>query len=118
MSNTRKILQCRGGGGSVDLVEILDYFRVPVIDKLRIENCYFFRQNMFYFFCENYCEQFHITKPANFFDGDMVQLKEMVKLIMDNKRKFFDSPNNNVLMTINTYEDSLLMDNFVRAEKI
>ena len=32
----------------------------------------------------------------------------MVMLLMDNKSKIFSNPNNNVLMTINTYEDSLL----------
>jgi hypothetical protein len=42
----------------------------------------------------------------------------MVLLIMDNKNKFFNSPNNNVLMTINTYEDSLIKENFERIEKI
>lgn len=42
----------------------------------------------------------------------------MTKLIMDNKKKFFSNPNNNVLMTLNTYEDSLLRDNFERVDKI
>jgi hypothetical protein len=42
----------------------------------------------------------------------------MVELVRDNKSKFFVNPNNNVLMTINTYEDALLTDNFLRVEKI
>ncbi len=42
----------------------------------------------------------------------------MVMLLMEDKEKFFSSPNNNVLMTINTYEDYLLKDNFERVEKI
>lgn len=73
---------------------------------------------MFFFFCENYCEQFHVTKPSQFFDGDLRQIKEMVLLLMENKSKFFANPNNNVLMTINTYEDSLLTDNYKRVESI
>lgn len=59
-----------------------------------------------------------MTKPSLVFDGDIYQLKKFVDYIKDNKYKYFASPVNNVLMTINTYEDTLINYGFKRSTKI
>ena len=42
------------------------------------------------------------------FDGDLYELKKFVDLIKANKDKVFNSPNNNILMYMLTFEDDVL----------
>ena len=34
-----------------------------------INNCMYFKDKYFFFFCEKYCEEFNITKESPIFDG-------------------------------------------------
>ena len=53
-----------------------------------------------------------MSKADGLFDGELVQLKKFVDLIMKTKHEVFDYPNNNVLMWTVTYEEDLLKKNY------
>lgn len=115
MNNVYDLLTCKGSG--VPTIFFNKFFINP-IERQQISNCYFFKNEAFIFFCENYCEMFHLTKPSTFFDGDIEQLKFFVNYLRENWYKFFANPNNNVLSTINTYEDYLIVQGYTRTDKI
>lgn len=60
-------------------------FEVSFWTNQRVKNCYFFKDKFFFFFCENYCEEFHLTKSEGIFDGELEQIKKFVDQIMENK---------------------------------
>lgn len=39
-----------------------------------IKNCYFYKHNFFFYFCEEYCEQFNLTKVNFVFDGNVKEI--------------------------------------------
>jgi hypothetical protein len=87
-------------------------YDIPYWTKQQVKNCYFFKNNYFFFFCERYCEKFHLVKANSIFDGDLTELKKFVDLIMTNKNQVFNSPDSNILMTWVTYEEDILKYNY------
>ncbi len=48
------------------------------IDQINnIRNCFLFKNKFFFFFCSKYCEEFHITKYSQIFDGNIKSLKNI-----------------------------------------
>ncbi len=47
-------------------------YEISVEKKTQIKNCYYFKNKYFFFFCEKYCENFHLTKASPLFDGDII----------------------------------------------
>lgn len=77
-----------------------------------MKNCYYYKEKYFFFFCERYCQKFHLVKPDNIFDGDLGELQKFVEYVMENKNKVFESPDNNILLNGITYEEDILETNF------
>ena len=103
--NLAQMVTCKTGVQKIE-------FEIPFWTTQQVKNCYYFKDKYFFFFCERYCEKFHLVKPDEIFDGEIKQLKKFVDLIMENKNDVFDYPNNNVLMFRVTYEEDLLKNNF------
>ena len=80
-----------------------------------MKNCFFFKNKYFFFFCERYCEKFHLTKASQILDGDLKQLKKFVDFIMKNRHKVFYYPNNNILLDWVGYYESFLKENYDEA---
>ncbi len=79
----------------------------------QVKNCYYFKDKYFFFFCERYCDKFHIAKPNGILDGDLNELKKFYDIIKENRHQVFNRPSNNLLMNFGlTYEESLLEENF------
>ena len=104
--NLATLINCR-----VNKTEQIVY-EIPYWTKEQVKNCYYFKNKYFFFFCERYCEKFHLVKANAIFDGDLTELKKFVNLIMDNKDTVFQSPNSNILMTWVTYEEDILKYNY------
>lgn len=100
-----KLISCKTGEPKVT-------YEVSFFTNQQVKNCYYFKDKYFFFFCENYCENFHLSKADGLFDGELVQLKKFVDLIMKTKHEVFDYPSNNVLMWTVTYEEDLLKRNY------
>ena len=103
--NLSTLIQCKVGAGQ-QLIYDVSYWT-----KQSVKNCYYFKDKYFFFFCEEYCQDFHIVKPSGMFDGELYELKKFVDLIKANKEKVFSQPNNNILMYQLTYEDDVLDEN-------
>lgn len=73
-------------------------YEIPLYTQNQVKNCYFFKEKYFFFFCENYCEKFHMTNAHPVFDGDVSQLRKFVSLIMAERHLVFAYPNNNVFI--------------------
>jgi hypothetical protein len=84
----------------------------------QVKNCYFMRNNFFFYFCEKYCENFHLTKPTILFDGDIKQLKTVVDFVVDQGGRAFHYAANNILTDGLSYEVTALAINeeFLRLE--
>ena len=113
------LIKCQTGAtpeGESDEME----FDLPYFTSMQVRHCYFFKDKYFFFYCEKYCERFHLTKRSSIFDGEIKQLRKFVEYIIDNKHEAFDYPDNNVLMYSVTWEEDLLKENFdiVEEEKI
>lgn len=87
-------------------------FDISYFTTQQVKNCYYFKDKYFFFFCENYCEHFHLTKADSIFDGELLELKKFVDLIMKTKHTVFDYPDNNILMWRVTFEEDLLKKNY------
>jgi hypothetical protein len=87
-------------------------YDIPFWTQQQVKNCYYFKEKYFFFFCEKYCEKFHLAKPNSIFDGDLGELKKFVDLIMQTRHEVFDYPDNNMLMNGLTYEEEILRHNY------
>jgi len=85
-------------------------YDIPFWTRQQVKNCFFFKSKYFFFFCENYCERFHLTKASDILDGDLVNLKKFVDHIGKYRLDVFYNPNNNILMDGMTFEESYLKD--------
>lgn len=110
--NLAELINCKTGL-TQELVYDVSYWT-----KQSVKNCYYYKDKYFFFFCEDYCQDFHIVKPSGLFDGDLYELKKFVDLISANKNKVFTQPNNNILMYMLTYEDDVLEQNFKYLESV
>lgn len=90
--NLSSLMNCKSGN-TTQLV-----YDVPFWTRQQVKNCFFFKNKYFFFFCERYCEKFHLTKPSQIFDGDLPQLKKFVDHIMKFREQVFYYPKNNILM--------------------
>ena len=79
MENLNILLNCQTGKNQVIQYEI------SVDKKAEIRNCYYYHKKYFFYFCEKYCENFDLTKPDPIFDGDIVQLRKFVYMIMEDR---------------------------------
>lgn len=93
-------------------------FSIDFWTKQQVKNCYYFKNKYFFFFCERYCEKFHLVKPSDILDGNIKQLRKFVEHIKDTRKKVFYYPTNNILMDGLTYEESYLEDYFEEASKM
>jgi len=100
--NMATLINCKTGNTTQ-----LEY-EIPFWTKQQVKNCYYFKNKYFFFFCENYCEKFHLTKANAIFDGDLVELKKFVEHIMASRQAAFYSPNNNILMQGLGFEEDYL----------
>lgn len=87
-------------------------YEIPYWTKHQVKNCYYFKDKYFFFFCERYCQKFHLTKANSIFDGDLTELKKFVDLIIETRHEAFDDPSNNILMNGLTYEEDILKYNY------
>lgn len=92
-------------------------YEIPRWTQDQIKNCYFFRNKYFFFFCENYCEKFHLTKSTPVFDGDIGELQKYVVHIMENRHSAFKYSSNNILMDGVGATEELLRANGVKIRK-
>ena len=104
--NLVKLVNCKTGTDTA-----IEY-EIPFWTKKQVKNCYYFKNDYFFFFCERYCEQFHLTKPSGIFDGDLGELKKFVDFVMENRHKAFDNPDNNILMYGVGFEEDYLRYNY------
>jgi hypothetical protein len=78
--------------------------------RRQIKECYYFGKKYFFYFCENYCEKFNLTKATELFDGDILNLKKFVDHIRKYRKEAFLYTSNNILMDGMTFEESYLQD--------
>lgn len=78
--------------------------------RKQIKECYYFGKQYFFYFCETYCEKFNLTRAAELFDGDILNLKKFVDHIRKYRKEVFKYSTNNILMDGMTFEESYLQD--------
>lgn len=92
-------------------------YEIPLEKKTEIRNCYYYKAKYFFFFCEKYCENFDLTKPDAIFDGDIVQLRKFVMMIMEDRFQAFAYPYNNILTDGVGFEENILNFNYEEVFK-
>lgn len=102
VENMTQLVNCKTGNTTN-----LEY-DIPFMTKQQVKNCYYFKNKYFFFFCEKYCEQFHLTKANSIFDGDIFELKKFVEHIMATRNSAFYYPSNNLLMDGVGFEEDYL----------
>ncbi len=98
------LMNCKTGNTTV--VE----YDVPYWLEQQVKHCYYFRNKYFFFFCEKYCEQFHLTKATGIFDGDLIQLEKFFQHIYKYRDEVFYYPRNNILFDSIVFEEAYLKD--------
>lgn len=98
------LMNCKSG--STDKL----VYDIPFWTRQQVKNCFFFKSKYFFFFCENYCEKFHLTRASDILDGDLANLKKFVDHISKYRLDVFYNPSNNILMDGMTFEESYLKD--------
>jgi hypothetical protein len=94
-------------GESQDLV-----FDIPDQLKQEVKNCYYMKNKFFFYFCEKYCEHFHLVSPSDLFDGSLGQFKQVIEYMIPRLEKAFEFPTNNILTDGIQYETSVLKMNW------
>lgn len=89
-------------------------FNINADTQQQVKNCYFMRNQFFFYFCEKYCENFHLTKPTILFDGDIAQLKTVVDFVIDQGSRAYHYAGNNILTDGLDYELNTLNLNWDR----
>lgn len=107
--NMVKLINCKTGNSTA-----LEY-EIPYITKQQVKNCYFFKNKYFFFFCESYCQNFHLTKANSIFDGDILELKKFVDHVMATRQSAFYYPSNNILMNGIGFEEDFLKYNYAEV---
>lgn len=105
---TTTLMSCRMGQKSIKEIE----YEVPYWNSQQIKNCYYFKNKYFFFFCENYCEKFHLTKANSNFDGNLDQIQKFVKFIAEHREDAFYSPSDNFLMGWLSGKEDYMKENF------
>lgn len=100
--NMVTLINCKTGNNTS-----LEY-EIPFTTKQQVKNCYYFKDKYFFFFCENYCEKFHLTRANAIFDGDLGELKKFVEHVMATRQSAFYYPSNNILMDGVGFEEDYL----------
>ena len=100
--NMSKLISCKTGDSTQ-----LEY-EIPFWTKQQVKNCFYFKNRYFFFFCERYCQKFHLTKANAIFDGDLGELRKFVELLMKTRHETFYYPNNNILMDGVGFEEDFL----------
>ena len=108
-----KLMGCQMGQKNLPDLE----YDIPYWNTQQVKNCYYFKNKYFFFFCENYCERFHITKANPTFDGNLEELKKFVTFFKENRNDAFYSPSDNFLLDGLGWEEEFLMENFREFEK-
>ena len=111
LNNAVELMSCKNG--------IKDYpeYEVSYWTRKEVELCYQFKNKQLFFFCENYCENFHLTRGNHILDGNVDQLITFVRYFKDNRdNSFFDSDNNFLLGSAN-YVEQLVLDDFDKVTK-
>ncbi len=85
-------------------------FEVPFWTEQQVKHCFYFKNKYFFFFCEKYCQKFHLTKASDIFDGNLAQLRKFYEHIKLHREDAFYYPSNNILMDGITYEEDYLND--------
>ena len=104
--NMVTLMNCKSGSTDKPTYDLAFFTRQQV------KNCFFFKSKYFFFFCENYCEKFHLTRASDILDGDLVQLKKFFDHIAKYRKEVFYHPTNNVLMDGLSYEETYVKENF------
>ena len=91
-------------------------YDIPFGRVTQIKNCFFFKTKYFFFFCENYCERFHLVRPSQLLDNEITELQKFFVLIRDNRDKVFYNPRNNILIN-GFYEETFITDNIDSVTK-
>lgn len=102
------LMSCQMGRKSIEEIE----YDVPYWNTQQVKNCYYFKNKYFFFFCENYCERFHLTRANSNFDGNIEQLQKFVKFFTENRDAAFYSPSDNFLMGGLGWKEEYLEENF------
>ena len=102
------LMSCQMGKSDIDELE----YEVPYWNQQQIKNCYYFKNKYFFFFCENYCEKFQLTKANPNFDGNLEELHKFVKFFTDHRENAFYSPSDNFLMGFLGSKEEYLRENF------
>jgi hypothetical protein len=100
--NLTTLMNCKSGATEKIIYDI------PFWTTQQVKNCFLFKTKYFFFFCENYCERFHLTKASDILDGDLVNLKKFVDYIAKYRNDVFYNPSNNLLMDGMTYEEEYM----------
>jgi len=103
-----QLMSCQMDKSDIDDLE----YDVPYWNSQQIKNCYYFKNKYFFFFCENYCEKFHLTKANPNFDGNLEELHKFVKFFTENRKEAFYSPNDNFLMGGLGSKEEYLKENY------
>jgi hypothetical protein len=109
LENLVPLINCKTGSKDKIVMEI------PIETQQQVKNCYYFRHRYFFFFCEKYCENFHLTKASSVFDGDIGELRKFVLHLMNNRNEAFEYPNNNILTDGVNFEEDILNFNFTEV---
>ena len=104
--NTATLINCKTGNTTQ-----LEY-EIPFWTKQQVKNCFYFKNKYFFFFCEMYCQKFHLTKANSIFDGDLGQLRKFVEHIIKYRNEVFAYPINNILMDGVSYEERFLEEHY------
>lgn len=104
LENTATLINCKQNNSTKITYDI------PVSVSQQVKNCYYFKNKYFFYFCEKYCENFHLTKASAVFDGDLIQLRKFVDHFYIYRRMAFNYPYNNILTDGLRYEESYLHD--------
>jgi hypothetical protein len=111
LNNAVELMSCKSG------IKEYPEYEVSYWTRKEVELCYQFKNKQLFFFCENYCENFHLTRGNHILDGNVDQLVNFVRYFKENKdNSFFDSDNNFLLGSIG-YVEEIILENNEKASK-
>lgn len=113
LNNTITMMSCKNG------IKEKPEYEVSYWTRKQVELCYQFKNKQLFFFCENYCENFHLTRGSDVLDGNVKQLISFVTYFKENRdNSFFDSDNNFLLGSLGYVEDFILENNDRPGEEL
>lgn len=72
-------------------------FAVDPAAAAQTKNCYFFKDKFFFFYCEEYCELFHLSRADRAMENDIAQFQKFFTFIQKYRMEAFYHPHNNFL---------------------